>query len=91
MSDNGAAAEPQLVPLNAIFADDFVELLIPVMSNNTMAEVAEAVAHHTVGVRVRDRGLPKMVVHNNRIVPDDVTVDGAGIAPLDHIRVDWVE
>ncbi len=91
MSDNGAAAEPQLVPLNAIFADDFVELLIPVMSNNTMAEVAEAVAHHTVGVRVRDRGLPKMVVHNNRIVPDDVTVAGAGIAPLDHIRVDWVE
>ena len=51
-------------PLNAIFAEDFVELLIPVMSNNTMAEVAEAVAHHTVGVRVRDRGLPKMVVHN---------------------------
>jgi len=91
MSDNGAAAEPQLVPLNAIFADDFVELLIPVMSNNTMAEVAEAVAHHTVGGRVRDRGLPKMVVHNNRIVPEDVTVADAGIAPLDHIRVDWVE
>ena len=91
MSDNGAAAEPQLVPLNAIFADDFVELLIPVMSNNTMAEVAEAVAHHTVGVRVRDRGLPKMVVHNNRIVPEDVTVADAGIGPLDHIRVDWVE
>ncbi|MCY4371995.1 MAG: toluene-4-monooxygenase system B family protein [bacterium] len=91
MSDNGASAEPQLVPLNAIFADDFVELLIPVMSNNTMAEVAEAVAHHTVGVRVRDRGLPKMVVHNNRIVPEDVTVADAGIGPLDHIRVDWVE
>lgn len=91
MSDNGAAAEPQLVPLNAIFADDFVEILVAVMSNNTIAEVAEAVAHHTVGVRVRDRGLPKMVVHDNRIVPDDLTVVEAGIAPLDHIRVDWRE
>ena len=91
MSDNGAAVEPQLVPLNAIFADDFVEILVPVMSNNTIAEVAEAVAHHTVGVRVRDRGLPKLVIHNNRILPDDVTVVEAGIAPLDHIRVDWEE
>jgi toluene monooxygenase system protein B len=91
MSDNGAAVEPQLVPLNAIFADDFVEILVPVMSNNTMAEVAEAVAHHVVGVRLRDRDARKLVIHNNRILPDDVTVVEAGIAPLDHIRVDWEE
>ena len=89
MSDNGAAAEPQLVPLNAIFADDFVELLIPVMSNNTMTEVAAAVAHHAEGVRVRPRDARKLVIHNNRIVPDELTVAEAGIAPLDHIRVDY--
>ena len=89
MSDNGAAAEPQLVPLNAIFADDFVELLIPVMSNNTMTEVAAAVAHHVEGVRVRPRDARKLVIHNNRIVPDELTVAEAGIAPLDHIRVDY--
>ena len=40
---------------------------------------------------MRDRGLPKLVIHNNRILPDDVTVVEAGIAPLDHIRVDWEE
>ena len=89
MSDNGGAPEPQLVPLNAIFADDFVELLIPVMSNNTMAEVAGAVAHHAEGVRVRPRDARKRVYHNNRVLPDDMTVAEAGIAPLDHIRVDY--
>ncbi len=91
MSDNGATPEPKLIPLNAIFADDFVEILVPVMSNNTIAEVAEAVAHHTVGVRVRARDARKLVYHNNRILPDDLTVAEAGIAPLDHIRVDWEE
>ncbi|MDE0170169.1 MAG: toluene-4-monooxygenase system B family protein [bacterium] len=89
MSDNGGAPEPQLVPLNAIFADDFVELLIPVMSNNTMAEVAGAVAHHAEGVRVRPRDAHKRVYHNNRVLPDDMTVAEAGIGPLDHIRVDY--
>ena len=89
MSANGGAPEPQLVPLNAIFADDFVELLIPVMSNNTIAEVAEAVAHHVVGVRLRPRDGRKLVYHNNRILPDDLTVAEAGIGPLDHIRVDY--
>lgn len=89
MSDNGAAAEPQLVPLNAIFADDFVELLIPVMSNNTMTEVAAAVAQHVEGVRVRPRDARKLVIHDNRIVPDELTVAEAGIGPLDHIRVDY--
>ena len=33
---------PQLVPLNAIFATDFVQILVPVTTANTMAEVAAA-------------------------------------------------
>ena len=37
-------SEPQLVPLNAIFATDFVQILVPVTTANTMAEVAAAVA-----------------------------------------------
>jgi hypothetical protein len=34
---------PELVPLNAIFATDFVQILVPVTTANTMAEVAAAV------------------------------------------------
>lgn len=86
-----APAEPQLVPLNAIFADDFVEILVPVTTANTIEEVAAAVAHHVEGVRVRARDATKVVYHNDRLLPPDITVAQAGIAPLDHIRVDYTE
>ena len=89
--ENGGAPEPQLVPLNAMFADDFVEILVPVFDTDTIEEVAAKVAHHTEGVRVRPRDLPKVVYHNDRIVPMDETVASAGIAPLDHVRVDYQE
>lgn len=81
--------EPQLVPLNAIFATDFVEILAPVMSNNTMDEVAAAVAHHSEGRRVRALPHPKVVIHNGRTLPGDTTVAEAGIEPLDHITVEY--
>lgn len=86
-----APAEPQLVPVNAIFADDFVEVLAPITTADTMAEVAEKVAHHSEGKRVRKRDLPKIVYHNDRIVPAHVTVAEAGIGPFDHVRVDYDE
>ena len=44
---------PELIPLNAIFATDFVQILVPVTTANTMREVAAAVAHHVEGKRVR--------------------------------------
>ena len=52
---------PELVPLNAIFATDFVQILVPVTTANTMAEVAAAVAHHVEGKRVRALPYPKVV------------------------------
>ena len=64
---------PQLVPLNAIFATDFVQILVPVTTANTMREVAAAVAHHVEGRRL----------------PPDITVAAAGIQPLDHVTVEY--
>jgi toluene monooxygenase system protein B len=83
------APEPQLVPLNAIFADDFVEVLAPVLSTDTIAALAEKVAHHSEGKRVRKQDKTKIVYHNDRVLPMDITVVDAGIAPLDHVRVDY--
>lgn len=83
------AGEPQLVPLNGIFADDYSQLLIPVMSDDTVAVVAEKVAHHSEGKRVRRRDRAKVVYHRGRVVPMHLTVAEAGIAPLDHVRVDY--
>lgn len=81
--------EPQLVPLNAIFAEDFVQILVPVTTANTIAELAEAVAHHVEGKRVRKRELPKVVFHNGRRLDPAITVAEAGIQPLDHVRVEY--
>ena len=86
-----AESEPSLIPLNAIFATDFVEILVPVMSNNTIAELAAAVATHTEGIRVPARDAEKAVYHDGRRLDPQLTVAAAGIAPLDHVRVDYVE
>jgi toluene monooxygenase system protein B len=79
------------VPLNAIFADDIVELLVPVAATDTVADVAEKVAHHVEGRRVRARDLPKAVFHEGRELPPELTVAQAGIEPRDHVRVDYKE
>jgi toluene monooxygenase system protein B len=89
-ADVAAEPEPSLIPLNAVFADDFLEILVPVMSNNTIAELAGAVAVHVEGVRVPVRDREKAVFHNGRRLDPAVTVAEAGIAPLDHVRVDYV-
>lgn len=80
---------PQLVPLNAIFATDFVQILVPVTTANTMREVADAVAYHVEGHRVRALPYPKMVIHNGVRLPDEMTVAEAGIRPLDHVAVEY--
>ena len=79
----------ELVPLNAIFATDFVQILVPVTTADTMREVAAAVAHHVEGKRVRALPCPKMVIHNGARLPDGMTVAEAGIRPLDHVTVEY--
>lgn len=84
-----AEAAPYLIPLNAVFDDDFLEILVPVMSNNTIAELAGAVAQHVEGVRVPARDAEKVVLFDGRRLAPNLTVAEAGIAPLDHVRVDY--
>jgi len=80
---------PELVPLNAIFATDFVQILVPVTTANTMAEVAAAVAYHVEGKRVRALPYDKVVIYNGERLPADLTVAAAGIKPLDHVTVEY--
>ena len=80
---------PELVPLNAIFATDFTQILVPVTTANTMAEVAAAVAYHVEGKRVRALPYDKVVIYRGERLPADLTVAAAGIEPLDHIAVEY--
>jgi toluene monooxygenase system protein B len=90
MSELGPEDQPpQLVPLNAIFATDFVQILVPVTTANTMAEVAAAVAHHVEGKRVRAQPYDKVVIYQGERLPAEMTVAAAGFRPLDHVTVEY--
>ena len=83
--------EPQPVPINARFDDDFVTQLIVVLDTDTMREVAAKVAHHVVGKRLPARDADMVVSYQGRELPSDMTVTEAGIEPLQNVYVDWVE
>ena len=89
-AEPGAADDPpQLVPLNAIFTTDFVQILVPVTTANTMREVAAAVAYHAEGKRVRALPYDKVVIYHGERLPAELTVAEAGIKPLDHVTVEY--
>jgi toluene monooxygenase system protein B len=83
--------DPQPVPVNAKFGDDFVTQLIVILDTDNMREVAAKVAHHVVGKRVLKRDADMVVNYQGHELPPDMTVTEAGIAPLQSIFVDWVE
>ena len=83
-----APAEPQLVPLNAIFSTDFVQILVAVTTADTIAEVADKVAYHVEGRRVTRKDAGKVVFHGGRRLAPGLTVAQAGLGPLDHVRVE---
>ena len=78
-----------LVPLHAVFATDFIAILVWVSADSTMAQVAEAVAAHVEGKRVRALPLEKIVIHHGRRLPSSLTVAQAGFKPLDHVTVEY--
>ena len=81
--------EPALVPVNAVFAEDFVQILVALTTADTVREVADKIAYHVEGRRVRPRDAEKVVFHHGRRLSPDLTVAEAGINPLDHVRVEY--
>ena len=87
--DRAALITHHLVVLNAVFATDFVQILVPVTTENTMTEVAAAVAYHVEGKRVRALPYDKVIVYHGERLPAEMTVAAAGIRPLDSIAVEY--
>lgn len=84
-------AEPQPIPLNAKFQDDFVTQLVVVLDTDTMTEVAAKTAHHVVGRRVPRREAGMVVSYKGRQLPAEMTMAEAGIPPFQSIFVNWLE
>ena len=79
----------ELVPLHAVFATDVIAILVTVTTDSTMAQVADAVAAHVEGKRVRALPFDKIVIHHGRRLPSSLTVAQAGFKPLDHVTVEY--
>ncbi|TDU28874.1 toluene monooxygenase system protein B [Panacagrimonas perspica] len=85
-------AQPEAIPVNAIFEGDCMSLLVVLLGGETVAEAAAKVASHVVGIRVRPRDARLIVADSSgRDVADSLTVKAAGISPMDAIRVRYAE
>lgn len=78
-----------LFPLHSSFEADFVVQLVPVDSENTMAEVAQLCAHHSVNRRVRPKpGVLRVRRHRGvEFFPLDMTVADSGLKPAEIIDI----
>ena len=83
-------SEPRPVPINAKFGDDFVTQLVVVTTADTMAEVAQKVAHHSVGKRLPPQDRDLVVYCEGRAAARDATVTEVGIKPFQHVFVDYL-
>ena len=70
-----------LFPVISNFQHDFVLLLVPVDTENTMDEVAAAAAHHSVGTRVAPQ--PDKVIRVRRQGGAEFFPRGAKLAETD--------
>jgi toluene monooxygenase system protein B len=85
----GIPSEALSIPINAKFGDDFVMHLVVVNTSDTMAEVAQRVAYHSVGKRVRPQDRDMVVYYEGRAVADDESVSQVGIGPFQQIFVEY--
>ena len=84
-----------LFPIYGVFKGDFVPHLVAVDTDDTMHQVAEKIAVHSVGRRVPDR--PGSKGYRVQIGDELVAVDKplsqvlgeTGLKPLQWVTVDW--
>jgi len=76
-----------LFPLQGIVEGDFVVLLVPVDDADTMDTVGEKIRAHALGLRVGEEDTSWRLRHRGELLDGDVTVTGAGLAPLDVVEV----
>ncbi|GAA0669636.1 hypothetical protein GCM10009535_56860 [Streptomyces thermocarboxydovorans] len=60
-----------------------------VLDTDTVGDVADKIAYHTVGRWVSPRDAAMVVSVNGRALPSDATVTEAGITPMQAVTVGW--
>lgn len=82
-----------LFPIYGHFIGDFLPHLVAVDTDDTMAQVAEKIAVHSVGRRIPPRpdGKGFEVLVSGRLVGGDVVLGSLGLSPLDWVDVRFRE
>lgn len=78
-----------LFPISSKFEGDFVLKLVPVDTENTMAEVAAAAAEHSVGVHVPEqpgRPIRARAEGAAQPYPLDMRLSETGLGPTDTVE-----
>jgi hypothetical protein len=83
-----------LFPIYGLFKGDFVPHLVAVDTDDSVEQVAQKVAVHTVGRRLRAQpGTPYRVSVGERAVPNDATlgqvIAQTGLKPLQWVVVEY--
>lgn len=73
--------------VQAIFEGDFVVVLVAIDDEDSMADVANKVAHQTVNRRVASQNRPMQVSVNGELVSENLTAAAAGIGHWDVVEV----
>ena len=82
-----------LFPIYGRFIGDFVPHLVAVDTDDTMAQVAEKIAVHSVGRRIPPRpgGKGFEVLVSGNLVDGDAVLGSLGLHPLDWVDVRFRE
>ena len=82
-----------IFPIYGYFVGDHIPHLVAVDTDDTMAQVAEKVAAHSVGRRVRPRaagnGFEALI--GGRLIAETVVLGSLGLRPLDWVDVRYRE
>lgn len=81
------------LPLHSVFERDFLAQLIVVEDDDTMDQVAEKAAYHSVGRRVKaGEGVMRVRRHQaDELLPRTMTVAQSGLKPTEVIDVVYRE
>lgn len=78
-----------MLPIGVGFFGDFVHYIVFVEETDTIREVAQKAADLVVPYRIRPREAPLQVKYEGRTLPDEMTVEQAGIQFMHFIEVSY--
>lgn len=83
-----------LFPIHSNFERDFVIQLVPVDTDDTMDQVAEKCAYHSINRRVKEQPSKTLRVRhheNGTIFPREMKVSEAGLRPTETLDILFME